>query len=64
VAGYDVKPGFAPDILHEYGNTSSAGAIIAFHKYSADLVPGDHGQFCAFGAGYSAGSAILRKMAV
>lgn len=64
VVGGDAKPGFAPNILHEYGNTSSAGAIIAFHKYSADLEPGDHGQFCAFGAGYSAGSAILRKMAV
>jgi beta-ketodecanoyl-[acyl-carrier-protein] synthase len=63
VLGRDPDPDFAPDVLHEYANTSSAGAMIAFHKYSADLKPGDFGLFCAFGAGYSAASVILRKMA-
>jgi beta-ketodecanoyl-[acyl-carrier-protein] synthase len=38
--------------------------MIAFHKYSADLAPGDFGLLCTFGAGYSAASIILRKMAV
>lgn len=51
----------APNILDEYGNTSSAGSIIAFHKYSADLQPGDLGHLCSFGAGYTAGSVILKK---
>ena len=64
VLGRNPAPGEAPLILDEYGNTSSAGAIIAFHKFSADLEPGDYGHLCTFGAGYSAGSVILRKMAV
>ncbi len=63
VLGRDAAPGQAPIVLDEYGNTSSAGSIIAFHKYSADLAPGDFGLLCAFGAGYSAGSVILRKLA-
>ncbi len=54
----------APVILDEYGNTSSAGSIVAFNKHSADLKAGDIGLLCAFGAGYSAGSVIMRKLAV
>jgi beta-ketodecanoyl-[acyl-carrier-protein] synthase len=62
VLGRDPLPGEAPNILDEYANTSSAGSVIAFHKYSADLMPGDLGLMCSFGAGYSAGSVILRKL--
>jgi beta-ketodecanoyl-[acyl-carrier-protein] synthase len=51
----------APNILDEYGNTSSAGSIIAFHKFSADLERGSLGHLCSFGAGYTAGSVILKK---
>ncbi len=40
VHGRDPVPGEAPNILHEYANTSSAGSIIAFHKFSDDLKPG------------------------
>jgi beta-ketodecanoyl-[acyl-carrier-protein] synthase len=61
VLGRDPKPGEAPNILDEYANTSSAGSVIAFHKHSADLKRGDMGLLCSFGAGYSAGSVILRK---
>lgn len=50
-----------PNILQEYANTSSAGSIIAFHKHKNDLQIGDVGVLCAFGAGYSAGSMILKK---
>jgi beta-ketodecanoyl-[acyl-carrier-protein] synthase len=52
----------APNILDEYANTSSAGSVIAFHKFSADLTQGDLGLLCSFGAGYSVGSVILRKL--
>ena len=52
----------APIILDEYANTSSAGSVIAFHKYHADLKSGDVGVLCAFGAGYSAGSVVVRKL--
>jgi beta-ketodecanoyl-[acyl-carrier-protein] synthase len=62
VLGRDPAPGEAPNILDEYANTSSAGSIIAFHKYSADLKAGDVGLLCSFGAGYSAGSVILKKL--
>lgn len=51
----------APVVLDEYANTSSAGSVIAFHKHSEDMQAADLGLLCAFGAGYSAGSIILRK---
>jgi len=62
VLGRDPVPGEAPNILDEYANTSSAGSVIAFHKYSSDLKAGDIGLLCSFGAGYSAGSVILKKL--
>lgn len=51
-----------PNILKEYANTSSAGSIIAFNQYSEDLEPGDVGVICSFGAGYSAGSVLVRRV--
>lgn len=51
----------APIILDEYANTSSAGSIIAFHKHRSDLRVGDIGVISGFGAGYSAGSVIVRR---
>jgi beta-ketodecanoyl-[acyl-carrier-protein] synthase len=62
VLGRDPKPGEAPNILDEYANTSSAGSMIAFHRHSQDLPKGALGLLCSFGAGYSAGSVILRKL--
>jgi beta-ketodecanoyl-[acyl-carrier-protein] synthase len=61
VLGRDPKPGEAPVILDTYANTSSAGSIIAFHQNNADLRQGSVGVICSFGAGYSAGSVIVRK---
>ena len=49
-------------ILDRYANTSSAGSIIAFHQYHADLEPGDLGLICSFGAGYSVGSVVVEKV--
>nr|MCS5636605.1 beta-ketoacyl-ACP synthase III [Myxococcota bacterium] len=51
----------APVVLNEYANTSSAGSVIAFHKFSRDLAPGAFGVLCSFGAGYSIGSVLLSK---
>jgi len=62
VLGRAALPGEAPTVLDEYANTSSAGAMIAFNKHSADLKGGDYALLCTFGAGYSAGSVILRKL--
>ena len=50
-----------PNILQDYANTSSAGSIIAFSKYSDDLREGDFGLICSFGAGYSVGSVLVRR---
>lgn len=63
VLGRDPEPGEQPNILNEYANTSSAGSIIAFSKYSEDLKPGDLGLICSFGAGYSVGNVLVRKRA-
>ncbi len=50
-----------PIILDEFANTSSAGSIIAFHRYNDDFQPGDTGLICSFGAGYSAGTVFIRR---
>ncbi len=52
----------APVILDTYANTSSAGSVIAFHLHRGDLVSGDIGVICSFGAGYSIGSVVIRKV--
>lgn len=62
VLGREPSKDEAPVILNEYANTSSAGSIIAFHKHSGDLKPGDYGVICSFGAGYSIGSVVLRRI--
>jgi beta-ketodecanoyl-[acyl-carrier-protein] synthase len=61
VLGRVPDPGEQPNILQDYANTSSAGSIIAFSKHSHDLVPGDLGLICSFGAGYSVGSVIVER---
>lgn len=61
---YGRDPSFdeQPTVLDEYANTSSAGSIIAFHKYKDDFKSGELGVICSFGAGYSAGSVIVRRV--
>jgi beta-ketodecanoyl-[acyl-carrier-protein] synthase len=62
VLGRDAAPDEAPTILDEYANTSSAGSVIAFHKHRDDFQSGDLGVLCSFGAGYSIGSVVLKKV--
>lgn len=63
VLGRDPSEDEAPVILDRYANTSSAGSIIAFHLHHEDLAAGDLGVICSFGAGYSAGSVVVRRAA-
>jgi beta-ketodecanoyl-[acyl-carrier-protein] synthase len=63
VLGHEADEDESPTVLDTYGNTSSAGSIIAFHTKSDDLREGDTGLICSFGAGYSAGTVFLRKAA-
>jgi len=61
VLGHEANDDESPTVLDTYGNTSSAGSIIAFHLHSDDLARGDTGLICSFGAGYSAGTVFVRK---
>jgi len=63
VLGHEANDDESPTVLDTYGNTSSAGSIIAFHKHQDDLSAGDTGLICSFGAGYSAGTVFVRKTA-
>lgn len=63
VLGHEASEDESPTVLDTYANTSSAGSIIAFHKHNADLAAGDVGLICSFGAGYSAGTVFVRKVA-
>lgn len=63
VLGHEASEAESPTVLDTYANTSSAGSIIAFHKHHEGLEPGATGLICSFGAGYSAGSVIVRKAA-
>ena len=51
VLGHEATEDESPTVLDIYGNTSSAGSIIAFHKHSKDMLNGDLGLICSFGAG-------------
>lgn len=62
VLGRTPQPNEQPNILQDYANTSSAGSIIAFSQNSDDLKSGDLGVVCSFGAGYSAGSVIVKRV--
>lgn len=62
VLGREATEEETPLVLDEYANTSSAGSIIAFHKHQEGMSVGDLGVVCSFGAGYSAGCIILRKV--
>ena len=64
VLGREATANEAPVILDQYANTSSAGAIIAFHKYHDDFTDGDMGVICSFGAGYSIGNVIVKAQAI
>ena len=61
VLGHEASEDESPTVLDTYGNTSSAGSIIAFHRHSQDLEASNTGLICSFGAGYSAGTVFVRK---
>lgn len=62
VLGHEASEDESPTVLDTYANTSSAGSIIAFHKHSADIQPGEKGLICSFGAGYSAGTVFVERV--
>lgn len=60
--GKDTTQDEAPTVLDTFANTASAGSIIAFCQHHQDLNKGDVGVICSFGAGYSIGSLVLKKI--
>ena len=62
VLGHEAEKDLAPVVLDEYANTSSAGSIIAFHKHNQSLNKDDLAIICSFGAGYSVGNVIVKKI--
>ncbi len=62
IAGKDVDPARAPTVLEEFANTSSAGVIIAMNRTADEVDVGEYGILCSFGAGYSIGSILVKKV--
>jgi len=62
ILGRAPEDGEAPSVLADYANTASAGCLLAFSTFRDDLAPGDIGVLCAFGAGYTVGGQILRRL--
>lgn len=62
VMGKEADKAIAPIAITEYGNTSSASPMIAFHEHQEGVESGDIGVICSFGAGYSIGSVLVKKI--
>lgn len=60
--GEALDESLAPIILEEFANTSSAGSVIAMHRYQDAVLAGEYAILCSFGAGYSIGSVILQRV--
>lgn len=61
VVGKDADKDIAPLVIDEFANTSSASPMIAFHRHHK-LDSGEIGVICSFGAGYSVGSVLVKKV--
>ena len=60
--GDDFSEDKTPTILDTYANTAAAGSVICFHHHHEDLQDQDLAVLCSFGAGYSVGNVILRRI--
>jgi len=61
ILGREATRAEAPIILDVYGNTASAGSLLAFSHHNEDLPAGSYGMMASFGAGYSLGSLLLQR---
>lgn len=72
VLGKQADKAITPMVIDEFANTSSASPVIVFHrdhhhkdnraKSQSAIATGDYGVMCSFGAGYSIGSVLLRRV--
>lgn len=49
--------------ISELGNTGCAGVAITFHRFAGLVAPGEFVVLVTFGGGYSAGAALLKRIA-
>ena len=56
-------PERVPITLADIGNVAAPGSIIAFERTRSEPPVGAHGIICSFGAGYSIGCLLLRRIA-
>ena len=61
VVGKDADKSIAPVVIAEYGNTSSASPVVAFHETQDGVESEDLCVMCSFGAGYSIDRYYLKK---
>ncbi len=62
--GKDIEVERMPLVLDRYANTSSAGVMIALHHTADEVLDGEYAVICSFGAGYTIGSIVVRKVIV
>jgi beta-ketodecanoyl-[acyl-carrier-protein] synthase len=62
--GEDFSEDRTPTILDTYANTAAAGSVICFHHHHEDLQDQDLVVLCSFGAGYSVGNVIMRRISL
>ncbi len=62
VVGKQADKSITPTVIAEFGNTSSASPMIVFNRHQEDMDSGDIGVICSFGAGYSIGSVLVKKV--
>ena len=62
VMGKEADKAIAPSVIAEFANTSSSSPMVVFHRYKNSLKSGDLGVICSFGAGYSIGSVLVKKV--
>lgn len=62
VIGKEADKAIAPSVIAEFGNTSSSSPMVVFHRYKDEVQSGDLCVICSFGAGYSIGSVLVRKV--
>ena len=62
VMGKDADKSIVPSAIAEFANTSSSSPMVVFHRHKDELKSGDLGIICSFGAGYSIGSVLVKKV--
>jgi beta-ketodecanoyl-[acyl-carrier-protein] synthase len=61
IAGDDIMER-VPITLSDIGNVASPGSVVAFERTRSEAPVGGRGLICSFGAGYSVGALLLKRL--